>query len=171
MLLVLALALAIAGATALTTPTAAHAQSGDIGDQHERASPPPPAPSPPTPTVGERAVRFALRAVGTPYRYGGESPASGFDCSGLVRWAYGRLGIDLPHSSYALAAEGRRVAHDELRPGDILVFAGLGHVGIYIGESRMVHAPQTGRTVEVVPLGGGGGYGARLATARRIGRA
>jgi cell wall-associated NlpC family hydrolase len=163
-LLVLALAL---GAAALVGPAGAYAEGG-IGDQHERASAP--ASSPPTPTLGERAARIALRAVGTPYRYGGESPASGFDCSGLVRWAYGRVGVDLPHSSYALAAEGRRVAHDELRPGDVLVFAGLGHVGLYVGESRMVHAPQTGRTVEVVSLAATG-YGGRLVGARRIARA
>jgi cell wall-associated NlpC family hydrolase len=123
----------------------------------------------PKPSLGARAVRIAQQAVGLPYRYGGESPASGFDCSGLVRWAYGQLDVELPHSSYALAAVGREVDEARMRPGDVLVFAGLGHVGLYVGRGRMVHAPQSGRTVEVVTLGATG-YGARLVTARRISR-
>jgi cell wall-associated NlpC family hydrolase len=121
----------------------------------------------PAPSVGERAARIALKAVGTPYRWGGESPASGFDCSGLVRWAYGRLGIDLPHSSYALYDVGRRVARAEIEPGDVLFFEGLGHVGLYLGAERMVHAPETGREVEVVRLTRSS-YAVRLVGARRV---
>jgi cell wall-associated NlpC family hydrolase len=102
-------------------------------------------------TLGERAARIALRAVGVPYRWGGTSPASGFDCSGLVYWAYGRVG------------------RPRLRPGDVLVFSGYGHVGLYVGRGRMVHAPNSGRVVEVVRLGGSH-YGSRLVTARRITR-
>jgi cell wall-associated NlpC family hydrolase len=120
-------------------------------------------------TLGERAARIALEAVGVPYRRGGTSPASGFDCSGLVYWAYGRLGVDVPHSSYALAEMGRRVARPRLRPGDVLVFSGYGHVGLYVGRGRMVHAPQSGRLVEVVRLGRSH-YGSRLVEARRITR-
>ena len=116
---------------------------------------------------GQRAAHIALRAVGVPYRWGGESPESGFDCSGLVRWAYGRIGIDLPHSSYALYGEGRRVAESRLESGDVLFFEGLGHVGLYLGRGRMVHAPQSGRSVEVVHLGSLG-YGGRLIGARRF---
>jgi cell wall-associated NlpC family hydrolase len=121
----------------------------------------------PPPTAGERAVRIALRAVGVPYRYGGESPESGFDCSGLVRWAYGRIGIDLPHNSYALYSVGRSVPRSRMEPGDVLFFEGLGHVGLYLGRGRMVHAPQTGRDVEVVRLGATN-YGERLIGARRM---
>ena len=119
------------------------------------------------PTPAERAVRFALDEVGVPYRWGGESPQTGFDCSGLVRWAYGRVGIDLPHNSYALYSTGRRVPESGMTPGDILFFEGLGHVGIYLGRGRMVHAPQTGRNVEVVRLGTTN-YGSRLIGARRV---
>jgi cell wall-associated NlpC family hydrolase len=118
-------------------------------------------------TRAELAVRYALDAVGTPYRWGGESPSSGFDCSGLVRWAYGRVGVDLPHSSYALYGEGRRVREGSMEPGDILFFEGLGHVGLYLGSGRMVHAPQTGRNVEIVRLGSTN-YGTRLIGARRV---
>ena len=62
------------------------------------------------PSKAERAAGIALAAVGVPYHWGGESPSSGFDCSGLVRWAYGRVGVELPHNSYALYREGRRVS-------------------------------------------------------------
>ena len=123
--------------------------------------------APPAPTRAERAVRFALDEVGVPYRWGGESPETGFDCSGLVRWAYGRVGIDLPHNSYALYGEGAACRSRSMAPGDILFFEGLGHVGLYLGRGRMVHAPQTGRNVEVVRLGTTN-YGSRLIGARRV---
>ena len=123
----------------------------------------------PKPTLGQRAARIAVKAVGVPYRWGGSSPSTGFDCSGLVSWAYGRLGIALPHSSYALYDKGRPVPVARLRAGDLLFFSGLGHVGLYVGRGRMVHAPQSGRLVEVVRLGGSG-YGGRLVGARRIAR-
>ena len=120
----------------------------------------------PKPTLGQRAARVALRAVGVPYSWGGTSPSSGFDCSGLVYWAYGRLGVRVPHSSYALYGLGRRVPRRGIRAGDILFFSGLGHVGIYLGRGRMVHAPHSGTRVQVVSLGSG--YGGRLVGARRL---
>jgi cell wall-associated NlpC family hydrolase len=118
-------------------------------------------------TLGERAVKIALKAVGVPYRWGGTSPASGFDCSGLVRWAYGRVGISLPHSSYALYGRGRGVPRSRMKPGDLVFFSGLGHVGLYVGHGRMVHAPHSGSRVQVVALGGPS-YGGTLVGARRI---
>ncbi len=129
--------------------------------------PPRREPPKPKPTLGQRAAKVALRAVGVPYRWGGASPASGFDCSGLVYWAYGRLGVPVPHSSYALYGLGRNVARSRLRSGDVLFFSGLGHVGLYIGRGRMVHAPNSGRTVEIVRLRGSH-YGSRLVGARRL---
>ena len=119
------------------------------------------------PARGELAARAALQQVGIAYHWGGESPESGFDCSGLVRWAYLQVGIDLPHSSYALHDIGRPVPASKLQSGDVLFFEGLGHVGIYVGRGRMVHAPQTGRNVEVVSLGGSG-YGGSFVSARRM---
>lgn len=119
------------------------------------------------PTIGDRAAQIALQAVGIPYRWGGSSPGGGFDCSGLVYWAYGQLGIALPHSSYAQYDLGRPVPLSQLAPGDLLFFAGLGHVGLYIGGGRMVHAPHSGRDVEVVTLNGSN-YGLRLIDARRV---
>ena len=111
----------------------------------------PPTPPPP-PTVAERAVRLARTQLGVPYVYGGASP-SGFDCSGLVMWVYGRLGVPLPHNAAALFDTGRPVSDGHLRPGDLVFFHGLGHVGIYIGRGRMIHAPQTGERVEIEALG------------------
>ena len=121
----------------------------------------------PKPTLGQRAARVALRAVGTPYAWGGSSPASGFDCSGLVYWAYRRLGVQLPRTSYALFDRGRRVGRSRLKAGDLVFFSGLGHVGVYLGRGRMVHAPRSGRNVEVVRLGSSY-WGRALVGARRV---
>lgn len=102
--------------------------------------------------LGLRAVRLARQQLGVPYRWGGSSP-SGFDCSGLVSWVYGRLGVGLPHNAAALYGVGRHVRLASMRPGDLVFFSGLGHVGLYIGHGRMIHAPQSGRNVEVEALG------------------
>jgi cell wall-associated NlpC family hydrolase len=121
-------------------------------------------PPPPEPTLAERAVRIARSQLGVPYVYGGASPG-GFDCSGLVMWVYGRLGIALPHNAAALYSTGRPVSTAHLKPGDLVFFHGLGHVGIYIGHGQMIHAPQTGERVEVEALGERSGS---LEGARRI---
>ena len=86
-----------------------------------------------------------------PYVWGGASPA-GFDCSGLVSWVYGRLGISLPHNAAALYGVGRPVPLSAMRPGDLVFFSGLGHVGLYLGQGRMIHEPQSGRSVEIEAL-------------------
>ena len=104
------------------------------------------------PSLGQRAVRIASRELGVPYRYGGSSP-SGFDCSGLVAYVYGKLGVKLPHNAAAQYAYGRAVDRSHLRPGDLVFFYGLGHVGVYIGRGRIIHAPQSGEQVEIRSLG------------------
>ena len=104
--------------------------------------------------VGVEAARIAYAQVGIPYRYGGASPA-GFDCSGLVHYAYDRAGKAVPRTTSALERATRRVDERSLLPGDILFFnvsGKLGHVGIYLDDGRFVHAPQTGRTVSVESL-------------------
>jgi peptidoglycan DL-endopeptidase CwlO len=116
--------------------------------------------------VRERAATLALRMVGTPYRWGGESPG-GFDCSGLIRWSYGRVGVDLPHNSNALYGVGRVVSRTRLETGDVLFFTGLGHVGLYLGGGLMVHSPRSGKSVEIVNLAASH-YGTRLIGARRV---
>jgi cell wall-associated NlpC family hydrolase len=113
-----------------------------------------------------RVVRFARRLLGVRYAYGGTSPRSGFDCSGFTRYVYAHFGIVLPHDSFAQFGLGRRVARGGLRPGDLLFFDGLGHVGLYVGHGRFIHAPHTGARVSIATLGGW--YGAEFDGARRL---
>jgi cell wall-associated NlpC family hydrolase len=102
--------------------------------------------------AGIRAVRFARKLLGIPYRYGGDSPSGGFDCSGFVRYVYAHLGLRIPHSSYADFGLGRRVERGALRPGDLVFFDGVGHVGMYVGGGRFIHAPHTGTRVQLTSL-------------------
>jgi cell wall-associated NlpC family hydrolase len=97
------------------------------------------------------AERAALTQIGAPWEWGGASPASGFDSSGLVVWAYAQQGIRLPHASAYLYTlrRARHIARADLRPGDLVFFNGAGHVGICVGDGRYVHAPQTGSSVRI----------------------
>jgi cell wall-associated NlpC family hydrolase len=120
-------------------------------------------------TFGIRIVAYAKRFRGIRYVYGGTSPRSGFDCSGFVRFVYAHFGITLPHSSYADFDRGRRVSRSSLRPGDLVFFDSVGHVGIYVGNGRFIHAPHSGTRVRIEQLGGW--YSSRFVGARRIKRA
>ena len=98
------------------------------------------------------AVQAALTQVGTPYSWGGAGPG-GFDCSGLVMWAFRQAGIALPHSSQAQANGGQAVSLSELQPGDVLTFYGdASHSGIYVGDGMMIHSSTYGQPVAVVPM-------------------
>jgi hypothetical protein len=113
-------------------------------------------------TLGIRVVSYARHFLGIPYTYGGSTPATGFDCSGLVRFVYRRFGIRLPHSSWGDLTHGRRISRPSLRPGDLVFFYGAGHVGIYIGHGRFIDAPHTGARVRISTMGAYSGYyGAR----------
>ncbi len=109
-----------------------------------------------------KVVRYARHFLGVRYVYGGTSPRYGFDCSGFTRFVYAHFGIALPHYSGAQFYRGRRVSRGGLRPGDLVFFNGLGHVGLYIGGGRFIHAPHTGTVVQVASLSSHSGYvGAR----------
>jgi cell wall-associated NlpC family hydrolase len=107
-----------------------------------------------------------MQYLGVPYSWGGSTP-SGFDCSGLVAYAYAQVGVSLPHSSYSQYGYGVSVSKDELQPGDLVFFDGLGHVGIYIGGGQFIHAPHTGDVVKISSLGESW-YAATYVGARRI---
>jgi peptidoglycan DL-endopeptidase CwlO len=107
--------------------------------------------APPASSVGAQAAQLALGEQGTPYVWGGSAPG-GFDCSGLVAWAYGQLGVSLPHYTGSLWGSGTHVSQDQLEPGDLVFFHGESHVGIYIGGGQFVHAPHTGDVVKVSSL-------------------
>jgi cell wall-associated NlpC family hydrolase len=111
-------------------------------------------------------VSFAKHLVGVRYSWGGSSPRSGFDCSGFVRYVYGHFGISLSHSSFADYWRGRHVGRWAMRPGDLVFFDGAGHVGIYIGHGRFIHAPHTGTVVRIETMAGW--YSSRFDGARRI---
>lgn len=105
---------------------------------------------------GAIAVQAALTQVGAPYSWGGAAPG-GFDCSGLVMWAFQQAGIALPHSSQALAHGGQPVALSDLQPGDVLTFySDASHAGIYIGDGLMIHSSTYGVPVRVVPMNSSG---------------
>jgi cell wall-associated NlpC family hydrolase len=103
------------------------------------------------PPTHSGVVGVAMSQLNTPYVWGGAAPG-GFDCSGLVMWAYAQVGVSLPHSSYAQYGYGVPVSKDQLQPGDLVFFDGLGHVGIYIGGGQFVHAPHTGDVVKISSL-------------------
>ncbi len=107
---------------------------------------------------GDRAtvVQAALTQVGTPYAWGGAAPG-GFDCSGLVMWAFQQAGVSLPHSSQAMAHGGQPVAMSDLQPGDVLTFySDASHAGLYIGDGMMIHSSTYGVPVRVVPMNSSG---------------
>ena len=102
---------------------------------------------------GADIARAAREQVGLPYRYGGNDPRRGFDCSGLVAYVHDQEGIAVPRTAASQYAAARKVDRDELLPGDLVFFRlepGRGqvtHVGVYVGQGRFVHAPQSGRDV------------------------
>ena len=106
-----------------------------------------------------------MRYLGVPYVWGGSSPR-GFDCSGLVMYAFAAVGISLPHSSYAQFNMGTPVSIGQLQPGDLVFFSGASHVGIYIGGGQFIHAPHTGDVVKISSLSGY--YSSAFAGGRRI---
>jgi cell wall-associated NlpC family hydrolase len=119
------------------------------------------------PSPGMEIARFARTFIGIRYVYGGSTPRGGFDCSGLVTYVYHHFGITLPHYTVAQFGRGRRVSRWALHPGDLVFFAGLSHVGIYLGHGKFVHAPHTGARVRIASLGEGW-YRSSYDGARRI---
>ncbi len=117
---------------------------------------------PPLPAAGgaATAVRAAESQVGVPYVWGGASPSTGFDCSGLVMWAWAQAGVDLPHYSGAQFDDTTPVSVSDMQPGDILFYGpgGSDHEAMYVGGGEMVEAPYTGADVHITPVRLGSGF-------------
>ncbi|WP_405423398.1 NlpC/P60 family protein [Streptomyces erythrochromogenes] len=124
-------------------PGAAAGPSGPV-----TAAPPPPADG----SRAARAVAFAYSSIGKPYVWGATGPGS-FDCSGLTQAAWRSAGVSLPRTTYTQINAGRRVSRDQLAPGDLVFFySGITHVGLYVGNGQMIHAPRPGSTVRLAPI-------------------
>ncbi|WP_052230082.1 C40 family peptidase [Streptomyces sp. CT34] len=116
---------------------------GPVPGQRRRAAPDPRA---------ARAVSFAYAALGKPYAWGATGP-SAYDCSGLVQAAWKSGGVTLPRTTYTQINAGPRIDSSQLAPGDLVFFhSGISHVGIYIGDGKMIHAPHPGAPVRISPI-------------------
>ena len=132
-------------ATAILLSLAGCASSPQPGTAHDSAR---------ATDVGGKAASVALQQVGKPYRYGGSSP-NGFDCSGLIHYSYARVGQAVPRTTGQLWKSMTPVPESQMRAGDLLFFSidgKMAHVGMYLGKRQFVHAPQSGRSVEVRSL-------------------
>jgi peptidoglycan DL-endopeptidase CwlO len=100
-----------------------------------------------------KALDFAFAQLGKPYSYGATGPGS-YDCSGLTQAAWRAAGVNLPRTTYQQINAGNRVSFANLQPGDLFFGNNAGHVGLYVGGGKIIHAPRTGKNVEVVPVAG-----------------
>lgn len=118
-------------------------------------------------------IMNAMSLIGVAYRFGGNSPTQGLDCSGFMQYIFRRsMGVNLPRTAAAMATVGQAVDRANLKPGDMVFFRTAGgsrisHVGMYIGNDRFIHAPRTGRNIEITSLSGHY-WTSKYATARRI---
>jgi len=132
---------------------------GEVAANSQPATTPPAVPasrvasSSPVPGNIQTVIDTAMGQLGVPYVWAASSPGVGFDCSGLILYAYGSIGVRLPHSSRALRSMTLRITAEELQPGD-LIFGGdpVHHVGMYIGNGQQVNAPHTGDVVKISPV-------------------
>ena len=149
-------------ALALSMAWLAGCGGGEASHRARVASPPPrdwPVVAPADPARANAVLMRAISLVGTPYRWGGNTPEGGFDCSGLVNYVFrDMLDVRLPRTSRELFdLQGPRITPGQLAGGDLVFFGNGGavsHVGIYVGEGRFVHAPNSGGTVRLDRLDG-----------------
>ena len=162
-LLVLLLAVASGCASRPMAPVEDRSQPSEQSSVRDRS------PRPTVEPIGKRMADVALEMVGTPYRYGGANPA-GFDCSGLVFYSYDQLGIRVPRTSTEQRRAATRIDVEQLRKGDLVFFRTLwksGHVGIFVGDGQFVHAPSSGKSVEMASLSTGY-FASRLQSVGRL---
>ena len=107
---------------------------------------------PPDGDKASQVIAIAIQYLGVPYVWGGASPSTGFDCSGFTMYVFAQIGISLPHHAASQFSYGTPVSRDQLQPGDLVFFDGLGHMGMYIGGAQFIHAPHTGDVVKISSL-------------------
>ena len=137
------------------TPVKDPDESGEIAPTPAAPAPGAAEPSPESNALRGSIVQLALSMVGVPYRYGGEQPDEGFDCSGLVFYSYRSNGQDVPRTSREQHDAARIITLEEAVEGDLLFFkdqAKLSHVAIYLGDGQFVHAPSSGGAVHVASV-------------------
>lgn len=105
----------------------------------------------PQPSANEQAARAAESKIGSPYSYGAAGPDA-FDCSGLIYWSYQQVGKTIPRDSYGQMGGGQGVSYDNVQVGDVLIFNGGGHAGIYVGGGNFVHSSNYGTPVKSDPV-------------------
>lgn len=142
-----------ASATTSTEPTATPFDQSPPSTTTDPSQPQQPATTAPPARYGG-VVLIAMRYLGVPYVWGGASPSTGFDCSGFTMYVYAQIGVSLPHYTGDQWQMGTAVSRDQLQPGDLVFFDGLGHEGIYIGNNQFIHAPHTGDVVKISSLSG-----------------
>ncbi len=123
-------------------------------------------------TTGQKVAKTAHTQIGKKYVFGGESPHKGFDCSGLIWWAYKKHGIAVPRVTTDQAKAGQSVKSSKAKPGDIVVFktssGGRGlHTGIYLGDNKFIHSPRTGANVRIESINNSY-WKPKLRTVRRV---
>lgn len=103
-------------------------------------------------SVRDALVNKAKSLLGIPYVWGGTNPSSGLDCSGLTSFCYSQIGINIGRTTYDQDATGRHISLNELKPGDLILEYGKGHVAMYIGNGQQIEAPQPGESVKISPV-------------------
>jgi cell wall-associated NlpC family hydrolase len=133
----------------------------DLGDTVIPVAPPPDG------TRASQVIAIAMQYLGVPYVWGGASPSTGFDCSGLTTFAFAQIGVSLPHHAASQYNYGTPVSREDLQPADLVFFNGLGHMGMYIGGGQFIHAPHSGDVVKISSIYDSW-YAATWVGARRI---
>ncbi|MBA2641412.1 MAG: C40 family peptidase [Actinobacteria bacterium] len=108
-----------------------------------------PVAAPPDGSRASQVIAISMEYLGIPYVWGGSSPSTGFDCSGLTTYVFAQIGVSLPHHAASQYNYGVPVSREDLQPADLVFFNGLGHMGMYIGGGQFIHAPHTGDVVKI----------------------